>query len=693
MSLERFFRPRSIALVGATDKSPWSNLVFNNFARLGYSGELHMVNRRGAVAHGVEGVKSCRDIPATPDLAYIMLPTEAVGDALEDVAAAGIRNAMILSSGFAETGSDGSQAQDALVRRARELGVRFLGPNSLGFINYRDSTPVSPYPVPDGAIPGNVAIASQSGATAQVIAAYAAQQGLALSHTIATGNEADLDMAAIVDFLVDDPDTRVIMLFTETVKDPLAFRHAVRRAARAEKPVVVLKVGSSELATQLAQAHTGSVTGDDSIFDAVCERDAVTRVGSIEDLVTTAAVFANHGGIDGGLAIVSISGGACEIIADTAEAHGLDLPAFSDETVERLASVKSDYGTTYNPLDITGAAVSDPDMFATILPIVDEDPAVGLTACVYDLPRGGSSGDYYNPHMMACIGRGLREGVRPGILVNQAVRPIGAEGRKIQQEAGIPAVIGGLDHAVRAFAAAQRWEKSRKDLGAEPVAYRPSLDPRAASEREVLSYLSDQDVQVPECTCAADADEAVAAWRAMGGPIVLKVASSAIQHKSDIGGVRLDLDDEAEIRAAFADISAKARRHRPDAEIDGCLVMPMRRGGVELFVGTAQSQWGPVIVAGLGGIWIEALEDTQLRLLPITEDDAREMLLQLRGRKILGGYRGQPGANVDLVAATIAKIGDAALKLGGDLVSLEVNPLRADSTSAEPLDALAIWND
>lgn len=691
MSLERFFRPRSIALVGATDKSAWSNLVFSNFARLGYSGALHMVNRRGAPAHGIVGVKSCRDIAQAPDLAYIMLPTDAVEEALEDVAAAGIRNAMILSSGFAETGEAGSLAQDALVRRARDLGVRFLGPNSLGFINYRDATPVSPYPVPAGAIPGHVAIASQSGATAQVIAAYAAQQGLALSHTIATGNEADIDMASIVDFLVDDADTRVIMLFTETIKDPLAFRHAVRRAARAEKPVVVLKVGSSALATQLAQAHTGSVTGDDRIFDAVCERDAVTRVRSIEELVTTAAVFANHGGIDGGLAIVSISGGACEIIADIAETHGLELPAFSDVTLERLAAVKSSYGATFNPLDITGAAVSDPEMFATILPIVDEDPAIGLTACVYDLPRGGDSGDYYNPDMMACIGRGLREGARPGFLVNQAVRPLGAEAREIQEAAGIPAVIGGLDHAVRAFAAAQRWEKSRRNLGAEPVADQPSPDKRPASERDVLSYLSEQGVQVPPCICATDADGAVAAWRAMGGPVVLKIASSAIQHKSDIGGVRLNLDEEDAIRAAFAEIVAAARKHHPDAPIDGCLVTPMRRGGVELFVGTAQSQWGPVIVAGLGGIWIEALDDTSLRLLPISPSDAREMLGELRGRRILDGYRGQPAVDVEAAAAAIARIGDAALKLGGELVSLEVNPLRADGSLAEPLDALAVW--
>lgn len=691
MALDRFFRPRSIVLVGASDKSPWSQLVHANFARLGYSGKLHLVNRRGVEAHGQPASQSCRELPDTPDLAYIMLPIDAVADALEDVAAAGIRNAMILSSGYAETGTDGANAQSALAARARELGVRFLGPNSLGYINYRDSTPVSPYPIPADVRAGSVAIASQSGATAQVIASYAAQQGLALSHTIATGNEADIDMADIVEFLVDDPDTCVITLFTETIKNPIAFRKAARRAARAKKPVVVLKVGSSALATELAQAHTGSITGNDRIFDAVCERDAIIRVHSIEEMVTTSALLASHGGIEGGAAIVSISGGACEIIADAAEKHGLDLPEFSAATLQRLTEAKSSFGATFNPMDITGAAVSDPEMFAAILPIVDEDPAIGITACVYDLPRGGDSSDYYNPHMMACIGKGLRGGARPGFLVNQAVRPIGADARAIMEEAGIPSVIGGLDHAVRAMAAAQRWAVSRRDLGAEPIEFQQESDDRPATEHAVLDYLAEKGVHVPERACATDADGAVEAWRAMGGPIVLKIASSAIQHKSDIGGVKLDLDDEQSIRDSFADMMDKAQAAYPDAPIDGCLVMPMRKGGVELFAGTAQSAWGPLVSAGLGGIWIEALDDTQLRMLPLDRNDALGMLAHLKASRLLDGYRGQPPVDREAVADAIVQIGDAALSLGASLVSLEVNPLRADNTGAEPLDALAIW--
>lgn len=695
MTLERFFRPRSVVLVGASDKSPWSQLIHANFVTMGYDGDVLLVNRRGAPAHGRDAATSCRALGQVPDLAYIFVPTDAVGEAIDDVAAAGIRNALILSSGYAETGSDGHAAQHAIVERARAQGLSLLGPNSLGFINYAARTPVTPFPITAGWAVGHVAIISQSGATTQVIASYAQQQGIGLSYAIATGNEADVDTARIVDHLVDDAQTRVIAVFAETIKDPPAFRAAARKAAAAGKPLVVLKVGRTELASKLAQAHTGSVTGDDRVFDALCAQDNIIRVGSIEELVTTAGVLVHSGPITGGMAIISISGGACELIADAAETHGLDLPAFSPETLAALDGVIASYGATFNPLDVTGAAVRDPGMFETILTILARDPAIGLTACVYDLPRDG--GNAVNHAALTRIGVGLAKAEPAGFLINQAVQPIGAVAQEVMAKTGIPAVTGGLDLAVRAFAAVQRWSRRRGAPAAPAIASR-AVPPIAAgsrprSEREGLDYLEGQGVRTPPRACVPGAGGAIEAWRAMGGPIVLKIASSAILHKSDIGGVRLDLDDEAAITAAFDGIMAAARLHHPDAPVEGCLVMPMRRGGIELFVGVARSTWGPVIAVGLGGVWIEALADTSLRLLPISPDDARAMLDELRGRRILQGYRGTAPADIGAIADAIVRIGDAALALGPDLVSLEVNPLLARGPDVEALDALLLWDE
>ncbi len=690
MTLDRFFRPRSIVLVGASDRSPWSQLIYGNFARLGFAGDVYLVNRRGTPAHGQDAVTSCTLLPQVPDLAYVFVPTEAVEDAVADLIAAGVGNALILSSGYAETGDEGNAAQQRLRDRAQAGGLRFLGPNSLGFINYAASIPVSPFPVAEGALSGGVAIVSQSGATTQVIAGFAQQQGIGISYAIATGNEADLDTATVIDFLINDADTRVIAVFAETIKDPAGFRGAARRASAAAKPLIVLKVGRTELASQLAQAHTGSVTGDDRIFDTVCTQDNAIRVGSIEELVTTAGVLAHTGPVEHGTAIISISGGACEVIADVAGDVGLTLPPFAAETVAALREVIASFGATFNPMDVTGAAVSDPSMFETILGIVARDCGVGLIGCIYDMPRG--EGDYVNRGALARIGAGLSAAPVPGFLINQALRPVGAEARAMMADLRIPAVTGGLDLAIRAFAAAQRWSRGRTRASVIATASATASETvRPGSERETLDYLEARGVGTIPRVCARTAGEAIEAWRAMGGPIVLKIASPAILHKSDIGGVRLALDDGEAIGRAYDEIMAAARTAYPDAPIEGCLVLPMRSGGTELFVGTARSQWGPVIAAGLGGIWIEALGDTSLRLLPITDADAEAMLGELRGSRLLDGYRGKPGVDRAAVARTIRAIGDAALGLGPDLVSLEVNPLLARGDAAEALDALAVW--
>lgn len=690
MSLGRFFRPRAVVLVGATEKSPWSQLIHGNFAKFGYAGEVYLVNRHGTPAHGLDAKTSCVDLPGTPDLAYIFVPTDAVPDALADVGAAGIPNALLLSSGYAETGEEGEAAQAALVAKAHECGVRLLGPNSLGFINYAHSIPVTPFPLPIAPLTGSVAIVSQSGATTQVIAAFANQQGIGLSYAIATGNEADVDTAEVIRFLVDDAATKVITVFAETIKDPANFRIAAQACAVVGKPLIVLKVGRTELAQQLAQAHTGSVAGDDRVFDAVCEQDNVIRVHSLEEMITTAGLLAHTGPIDNGAAILSISGGACEVIADVGESLGLTLPQFSAPTLKALREVVSAFGATFNPLDVTGAAVRDPALWERLLAIVARDPGIGAIACVYDMPRGPD--DQVNQLALRHIGAGLAATGKPAIVINQALRPVTAEAREMLAELGVPAVFGGLDLAVRALASAQLWSRRRLVVGRSHVTVTP-VAVRPTSEREALDFLQEQGVDTPSRVCVLSAGEAVAAWRTMGGPIVLKIASSAIKHKSDIGGVRLDLNDEVSITEAFDDIMASAKAAHPRAKLDGCLAMPMRGKGVELFVGTARTAWGPAIAVGLGGIWIEALDDVALRLLPVDPVDVMAMLDSLRGRKLLDGYRGQAAVNREAIAAQVVRIGNAALALGPDLVSLEVNPLLARGDTAEALDALAVWDE
>lgn len=691
-SLDALLTPRSIALVGASERSPWSQMIARNFALLGYEGAVSGVNRMGITAHGYPGYTSLCDIPETPDLAYIFVPKDSVAEALEDAIAAGVPAAAILTSGFGETGDSGKAEQQGLVDRARAAGMVLLGPNCLGLANLRAKAPVTPIWLTENMPKGGVAVISQSGATAAVMTGYAVQQGVGLSAVVATGNEADVTAIDIIEYLLASDDTRVITLFAETINDPDAFRRVARIAQETGKALVVLKVGTSALASQLAVAHTGSVTGDDRIFDAICRQTGVIRCHSIEETIITAGLLDRVGRVKRHVGILSISGGACEIIADRAEAVGLELPEFSAQTAAAINELIPGFGPVYNPLDITGAAIRDPSLFEEALKIIADDPAIGLTACVYDLPS--NEFELLAEDTIKAIARGLAANDPPGLIVNQATKPVGAFTREVMARCGIVSITGGLHFAIGAMAALGRW--SRHPQAAPDAAAARTTTPataRPVTERETLAFLAEAGVPSVPTRLARTAEEAVAHAAEFDGEVVVKVSSEQIKHKSDVGGVKLRLAGDVAVAEAFEAIMASTVAACPDAEIEGCIVMPMRSGGVEMFVGvTCNSAWGPVIVVGLGGVWIELLSDTSLRALPITPDDAKAMLRELRGAKILDGYRGSPPADIDALAQVICRIGDAAVQLGPDLHALEINPLLVDGDRIEAVDALPIWN-
>jgi acyl-CoA synthetase (NDP forming) len=696
-ALSSLFRARSVALIGATDRSIWSTAAFANFERIGFTGRIRPVSRKGGVVHGLPAATSCAAIGEPVDAALLMVPEQAIPEAFADMNAAGIRNAVVLTSGFAEVGAEGAQRQEALLAAARAQGVTLLGPNCLGFINYADRVPIwttqPPMPVIRG---GAIGIVSQSGATAGFVATFANRQGIGLSYQVSTGNEADVNVARVVDFLVEDPATRVIGLFLETVHDAPLLADAARRALAAGKPIVAIKIGASETAARAAEAHTGSLVGDDRVFDAVCRQLGIIRVSSIEDLVFTAGLLAQLGNVrDRRLGLVSISGGVCEMAADHAEAAGVAVPRLAEETKSALKEVLPAFGTPNNPLDVTGGAMLDASLFARSLPAFGADPSIGLVACFMDLPETAEDIAGYRGEIVRQIGAGFRATDRPSVMLSVMMRPVTEAGRVLLEETGITYLGSGVQHGLgaigRAFAWAERQERGLPAISALPA---PAVE-RPASEHATLAYLGSRGVPVVPLILARSAAEAVAAAEALGGPAVLKIASPDIAHKSDIGGVLLNLQGPAAVAEGFDRIMASVRAAKPDAVIDGVLVAPMRGGGgIELFVGVLRDPlWGPAIAVGLGGIWVEALRDTAIRLLPVVPEEVLGMFTELRGAKLLDGYRGNPGIDRRAAAEAVARIGDAALALGPMLVSLEVNPLRATAKGAEALDALALWNE
>jgi acyl-CoA synthetase (NDP forming) len=697
--LTSLFRPRSVALVGASDKSTFSVLAYRNLVEFGFGERTYLVNRRGAETHGQPTVTSCAQIGEPVDLAYLMVPQAGMLEALDDAAAAGIRNACVLSAGYGEAGEAGRAAQAELVRHAAGLGMVLLGPNHLGFANFTDGVPVCSIPeLPR--VPGPVALLSQSGASSSAMLDFARMVNVGLSHLVTLGNEAMITAGHVLDFLVDDPGTKAVAVFMETVRDPETFRRAARRAAGAGKAIVVLKAGSSVLSARTAAAHTGALVGDDRVIDAVFADLGIIRVDSIEDMLITAGAAAALGRLERpGIGIVSISGGACDIVADRAEDLGGALPELAPATRDALAEIMPAYGTVQNPLDVTGAAVIDPTIFTRAIEVMSGDPSVGVVGIVNSLPWIDTGRPYMGQMFVDAIGAGMRAASGPTAYINQVMQPVTGYTRATMEHGGVPYVIPGLRQAVVALSNVAWWSEAARTPDAVPAPEpEPVPVPLAGqrrgkwSEHAARTLLSNAGIPVVPARLAGSADEAVKAAADLGGPLAVKLASADVLHKSDIGGVRLDVPpDEDAVRAAYQAVIAAAPA---GARVDGVLISPMRRGGTELLVGVVPDpQWGPVLAVAIGGLFVEVLQDSALAPLPVTPGQAGRLLDRLRGRAVLDGARGAPPADRAALTGVIARIGDLALALADDLQSLEVNPLLAAGARIEALDAVVTWKE
>lgn len=697
--LAGLFAPRSIALVGATDKSGWSVNTFANLRATGFRGTVHLVSPRGGTVHGEPAVRSLAELPEPVDLAYVMVPTSAVLDVLREGADRGIRNYVVLTSGFGEVGEEGRRLEREVVELARDRDLTVLGPNGNGYVNA--AAGIAPYglPIPPPLLAGSVGIVLQSGALASSVLAFAQARNLGISLLTSMGNEALLSVTDVVDHLVDDPATTVIALFLESVRHPEEFARVARRALDAGKPVVALKIGRSALASRTARAHTGALVGDDDVVEAAFRQLGVVRVRSLEDLVVTAGLLAEVGPLPGPrIGVVTPSGGASEIIADRAEDEGLVLPPYAEATVERLRARLPGFAAVANPLDVTGYVVVDRLLLADALEIVTGDPGLDAVLLLSDPPRARPA----DPALTLAVHRRTAEVVAasplPVVVMSNVLTDVSEFGRQVQADAGFPHVAGSIEHGMTAVGHAVRWAAAhRRATGRGPL---PPVQAAAVelgepgtvwAEHRAAAVLAEHGIPVVPGELADDADAAVAAAERLGWPVVLKAAVEGLGHKSDVGGVRLDLRSPDELREAHATML----RTLAARGIDGVrtLVQPQRPpGGLELLVGVVRDPaWGPTLAVGLGGIWVETLRDSSLRLLPVDAGEVRRMLAELRGARLLEGVRGGPPADLDRLAEVVVAIGDLAGRLGDRLESLEVNPLLVDGERVEALDALITW--
>jgi acyl-CoA synthetase (NDP forming) len=475
--LATLLRPRTIALVGASNKSTFSRTAYANLVRFGLADHTHLVNVRGVETHGRPTVRSCAEIGEPVDTALMMVPQAVTLDAITEAAAAGITNLVMLTSGYGEAGPAGRRAQQELVAHAAALGVVLLGPNMLGFANFVDRVPLTSI----GGLPqdaGPVALLSQSGASSGAMLDFASAAGVGLSYMVTVGNEAMVTVGHLIDFLVDDETTRAIAVFMETVRDVPTFRRACLRAAEKEKAIVVLKAGSSALSARTAAAHTGALVGDDATIDAMFRDLGIIRVKTIEDMLITAGAAATIGPVrTPGLGIVSISGGACDILADRAEECGAVLPELSEPTAAALTEFMPSYGTVQNPLDVTGAAVIDPTLFTRSIETLAADPTIGSVLVVSGMPwRHDEEMPYVGQVFLDAIGAGMARAAVPTVLVSQVMQPITDITRKVNSDAGILFAVAGLSHAISSMARLADWSQRLDDL-TTPTPWRPTSPP------------------------------------------------------------------------------------------------------------------------------------------------------------------------------------------------------------------------
>ncbi|MFB8344590.1 acetate--CoA ligase family protein [Brucella cytisi] len=707
-SLARFFSPRSIAVVGASETSYWGRNIFRNLKAQNFRGRIIPVNPKRQTIFGMPCVSTLRDLKEPVDLVYIATPTETIGTVLEDAASVGIKNAVIIAAGFGEAGAHDRQRE--LQEKAAAHGITILGPNCPGFVNIGDAVSAYGQEIPDGMKGGNLSIVLQSGALATVILKLARTHGIGLAKLICMGNEAIIDTADVVEHLIQDEETRVIAIFAEQFRDGRRFLELARRALIAGKAIVVLKAGRTPEGQKAALAHTGAVAGDEAVVDAALRQVGVARVRSLEELLITAGLFASGVHIKGPrMGAVTASGGACDIIADRASDEGLDLPSFSPETKKALAEYLPVFATVQNPLDTaavdtlreTGSAAVPMDIVADIVsrdPNIDFVLYLGFNVVPQTRPDDVTE-TLKQADRMVYVRNMLDNSPIAIVPVSLSCMEVGPFAREIY-DANRIFMLGGIEFGITAVGHCVRWQKARQ--AALTVATRgtpasvvaaPTAHSGPWSEYAGRKLLESGGVPLIPAELVNNAADAVTAAEKLGYPVVLKICAAEIAHKSDIGGVALNLQTADAVREAYERVAAAGQSVK-EAKAEGVLVSPMRPRGVELFAGvTMDPSFGPTLAVGLGGIWIETLKDVSLRVLPVTEDDIKTMLRSLRASPLLDGARGGPKVNIEKAAAAISRIAEASLMLGDKLQAFEINPLWCLEDQVEALDVLIVTEE
>jgi acyl-CoA synthetase (NDP forming) len=677
-AIERLLRPRSVAIAGASaTKGSFGASILDNLEVIGYSGTIHLINPKRDRIGPRACLNSIDALPEGVDCAVLAIPRGGVLESVEACVRRKVGSIIIFAAGFAEAGEAGRRDQEEIKRIALDAGVAIQGPNCLGLTNYLDRVSLTFVSTPpqEPFDSSGVAIISQSGAIAAVLAVSLRHHRLPLSYSVSTGNEAVCRAEDFLDFLVHDSRTKVIAMIMEQIREPGRFLEIARRAHTAGKSLVLLHPGASTEARASAATHTGALAGDYDVMRLYVEDAGVVVVESIEELVdVTDILFRCPPAPGGGCAVFAESGAFKAFSLDFCARIGLPLPALSEECFGELRKALPEFITPTNPLDITAQGLVDPDLYRRCIPPVLRDDWYGSLLLAIILTDKQTSALKFPPIVTALREVPLRKPVVFAGLDEGA--EYSADYVSQLRSLGVP-FFPSTERAFRALAHLHRHAERTKRTGARPesVPMRALGRPGVVSEYKSKEILAHIGVRVPEGGLARNVSDAVAIAERIGYPVAIKAQAAALSHKSDIGGVILHVKDGDALRVAWENIARDVRAAAPDLVLEGMLIEKMAPKGIELILGARRDpDWGHVLLAGLGGIFAEVIGDTRLLMPDTSCENAAEELMRLKGARVLRGFRGSPPADVTAAAKAISLIG-AFVRANPTIDELDINPL------------------
>ena len=684
MDLTPLFKPKSIAVLGASQNG---NTIGGRPIRFlkeyGYQGAIYPINPKYKECQGLKCYPNITALPEAVDHLMVVVRAELVADAVLQAAQKGIKSVMIFSSGFAEAGEEGKAMQRRIQDVAREYNMPVCGPNCQGFIDhFNQVTATFTGSLVNGDFnKGPVAFCSQSGAMGYHFYGMAQRMGLGFSYMVSTGNEAVLTTSDFLRYALDDENTGLVASYMEAINDPDQLARCADLAFKKQKPLLVMKVGRSMAGSQAASSHTGSIAGEDRIADTFLEQNGILRVDSVGQFFDLFKVFSNPKRLKGdNVGIVSISGGAGVVMADDCERFGLNVVTFAPETEENLTQKLPYFGSAKNPVDLTAQVLTASEKFYDCLKCVADDPNTDAIVVFIGLL------EHMKDILVPPIARLEKETEKPILVTWMACDdPI----RKDFKKYGIPL----YEEPTRCIYALGQLNRFRKALAHQSERKKqPTVAPDQSLAAKVSQLLEGDSKELDEMTSkeliqafgipatkdvlVTDKSEAGEKAAEIGFPVVMKIVSPEVAHKADVGGVILDIKDKDQATQAFESIMQGVSRARPQARLKGVMISPMVQNGLEMLVGIKNDPvFGPVLMAGLGGSYVEIFKDVSTRVLPITAFEAKDMLKELKAYKLLKGARGGAPRDIDALVEVLLKTSTLAMSLSDRISELDINPL------------------